>query len=537
MIAKDLVEIQNEEMIKVLKKEYKIKSKVPVRIEIPTESGKLNALEKIVDFLYEKAENQVLVLFPTYSMLREFELILKTRLHNVNFSIESRMFNQKKCNLCRYSFFDKQFNSFIENIYSAIILVDSSVFVEKNKSLIIRKLLSCSKFNVLIDALSNQNNDHNYLDCNTIYKVNLEETIEMYKLQNESERSFITNYFTKLLEILGFININANQIIKLDPNRIRKVDIMAYNLDNAEISFEIKMYRDIEVSLSTIKKAVDSLYRLKNDLNGNHANLHHQYFFLVVIGKVNEELKEGAYKKGINILDILDLYKLSIVDLELYKLLQKNIPFVINDFEEIKQNSKALQLLKKLSNHSEQKRVIYSVNPIELVRRLDDCKVGKKYATEFEKVCTDIISYLFEEEFYITSSQHKTKDEMFRMDLICSLRGSTEFWKLLINFYGSKFVVFEFKNHTEKLSQNFVFVTEKYLFKSALRNVAIMVSRKGFDNNATKAAEGVLKEGGKLLLDITTDDLRNMLIMKIQGQEPSDYLLEKTEKILMNISK
>lgn len=168
---------------------------------------------------------------------------------------------------------------------------------------------------------------------------------------------------------------------------------------------------------------------------------------------------------------------------------------------------------------------------------MDDCKVGKKYASEFENVCTDIISYLFDEEFYISSSQHKTKDEMFRMDLICSLRGSTEFWKLLINFYGSKFVVFEFKNHTKKLSQNLVFVTEKYLFKSALRNVAIIISRKGFDNNAIRAAEGLLKEDGKLLLDITELDLRSMLIMKIQGQEPSDYLLEKTEKILMSISK
>ena len=103
--------------------------------------------------------------------------------------------------------------------------------------------------------------------------------------------------------------------------------------------------------------------------------------------------------------------------------------------------------------------------------------------------------------------------------------------------YGSLFVVFEFKNHRKKLSQNLVFVTEKYLFKSALRNVAIIISRKWFDNNAIRAAEGLLKEDGKLLLDITELDLRSMLIMKIQGQEPSDYLLEKTEKILMSISK
>lgn len=536
MINHDLLDIKIEEIVAILKKEYKIRSEIPVRIEMPVGSGRLSVLEKIVDFVYGKSEKQILVLFPTYSMLREFESILKTKLHNVSFSIESRMFNQKKCNLCRYSFFNKHFDLFIKNTYSAVVFVDSFMFVEKKPN-IIKNLFVCSEFNVFIDSTSTSNNNSNYFNSKTVYKISLEEVIEISNLQEESESLFITNYFVKLLESLGFVNINTHKRIKFKSNMIREIDVLAHNLRGTEIIFEIKVYRSIDVSLSTVNKAINYLSKLKNDSEKLNDNCENQYYYLVVIGKVNEEIKEEAYKNGINILDILDLYKLSIGDSELYKLLLKNIPFVINDFEEITQSSKAILLLKQLSNHNQQKKIINSVNPIDLIQRLDDCKVGKKYASKFENVCTDIISYLFDEEFYISSSQHKTKDEMFRMDLICSLRGSTEFWKLLINFYGSKFVVFEFKNHTKKLSQNLVFVTEKYLFKSALRNVAIIISRKGFDNNAIRAAEGLLKEDGKLLLDITELDLRSMLIMKIQGQEPSDYLLEKTEKILMSISK
>ena len=39
--------------------------------------------------------------------------------------------------------------------------------------------------------------------------------------------------------------------------------------------------------------------------------------------------------------------------------------------------------------------------------------------------------------------------------------------------------------------------TEKYLYEKSLRKVAIIVSRKGADTNAKKAARGSLRESGK----------------------------------------
>ena len=98
-------------------------------------------------------------------------------------------------------------------------------------------------------------------------------------------------------------------------------------------------------------------------------------------------------------------------------------------------------------------------------------------------------------------------------------------------------MVIEFKNHAQKLQQNIVFITEKYLFNPALRNVAIIISRKGFSKAASAAAISCLKEHGKLIMDITDQDLIEMLHKKDQGMEPADYLLEKLEWMLMSISK
>ena len=63
------------------------------------------------------------------------------------------------------------------------------------------------------------------------------------------------------------------------------------------------------------------------------------------------------------------------------------------------------------------------------------------------------------------------------MDLLCGLKGSSTFWRILIEHYNSRFIVFEYKNYKEEINQNNIFVTEKYLFNSALRNVAIIISR------------------------------------------------------------
>lgn len=86
------------------------------------------------------------------------------------------------------------------------------------------------------------------------------------------------------------------------------------------------------------------------------------------------------------------------------------------------------------------------------------------------------------------------------------------------------------------------YITKIYCFQRntthnnpALRNVAFMISRKGFDEHAREAAIGILKEYNKLIIDLTDEDLVEMINMKYSGEEPSDYLLAKVEELLMSV--
>lgn len=79
--------------------------------------------------------------------------------------------------------------------------------------------------------------------------------------------------------------------------------------------------------------------------------------------------------------------------------------------------------------------------------------------------------------------------------------------------------------------------TKKYLYDKALRKVAIIISRKGIDKNALKAIKGCLREQGKVILYLTDNDILEMLDMHYKGINPTDYLSEKLDKLLIELEK
>lgn len=182
-----------------------------------------------------------------------------------------------------------------------------------------------------------------------------------------------------------------------------------------------------------------------------------------------------------------------------------------------------------------------SVIADEYINKLKGCKTGQANSREYEEICEDIVRYLFSDAFHYMSSQHRTEDNHFRMDLICSFKGINEkthaFWQLLAQHYNTRFVVFEFKNYSTTIDQNLIYITEKYLFNPALRNVAIIISRKGFSDSAKFASAGCLKEHGKLILNVTDNDLIEMLEFKKSGGTAATLLMEKFENFVMSISK
>jgi len=373
-----------------------------------------------------------------------------------------------------------------------------------------------------------------FQDAVCFFEYTINNAIEDGYVQRYDEKALIESIVIPLLEKQGFVKILWGETEKININLQSEIDIIAKK-DNSTFLLEVKAYRGIHISTEIINNAVNQVLKYKNDYIETTGD-NNTRCILVMFCKIDQNIKNKFLEKfNLVIWDISNLIYLCNDEQLLMDMLIQYLPFPISDMEGTIPSIHLSNIEDKQYEETAEKDNYTA----KLIRSLCECQSGKKDGNDrnYELICTAIIKYLFESEFARISPQHKTGDDMFRMDLLCSIKGNSEFWEFLIEFYHTKFIVFEYKNYDDCISQNLVYVTEKYLFPIALRNVAFIISRKGFDKNAYNASIGCLRENGKLIISLDDMDLIYMIDEKANGREPSDYLLEKVEKLLMSVSK
>mgnify|MGYP003642331571 CR=1 FL=1 len=171
----------------------------------------------------------------------------------------------------------------------------------------------------------------------------------------------------------------------------------------------------------------------------------------------------------------------------------------------------------------------------ELCNRLKETKRGKQAWSDYERLCIDVLKYLFPNDLQGWHPQKRTDDGVSRYDFVCRVRPMTEFWSFLVDHLNSRYIIFEFKNYVGKIKQGQVLTTEKYLLERGLRKVAIILTREGADKNAFKMMQGAMREHGKLMLVVDDVILCKMLHMKERGEDPTDCLFELTDDFLLSL--
>ena len=196
---------------------------------------------------------------------------------------------------------------------------------------------------------------------------------------------------------------------------------------------------------------------------------------------------------------------------------------------------------------SDSKKQIKKINEnkkMSLKESLHEIQSGKKYAVAYEKFCKNLVSIVFQDSIENITEQKITNHGLYRFDLVASLKEDPKnFWKFIYDKFNSCFILFECKNYGKKITQGEIYSTERYLYNNALRNVAVIFSRKGMDKNAYTACQGILKEHGKLVLVLNDEDIID-LIDAYNGElvngiieTPSSILFAKAKEFLLNLDK
>lgn len=174
-----------------------------------------------------------------------------------------------------------------------------------------------------------------------------------------------------------------------------------------------------------------------------------------------------------------------------------------------------------------------------LLEKLKNVACGREAAKEYELVCEEILKILFTDNIQFFHSQTSTKDRLNIFDNVVKIKydNSSPFWNVLRKCYHTEYVIFEYKNYCPEITQHNIWTTYKYLYKSALRNVAIIISRKGEDDHSRKVMDGILRDEGKLILSLSDESLEKMLSMKGAGNDPSDHLQDLFDQMMIKLER
>lgn len=310
------------------------------------------------------------------------------------------------------------------------------------------------------------------------------------------------------------------------------LDLIVQNHNNSNYIFEIKFYRTSGMTRGNLSKIIERMNSMRMAVGENYN------YYLIAGSPIDEAGRELLKQYNIKAIDIDDIRFLAAHDSELMERLNSIINDTIYEWrrEEVKPSEDVLRLFHAKPIKSISVKNVRTKAEI-LVDEFKSIKPGITDYRKYEKHCTDVLKFLFDEHLGGWKEQNRTDDDLHQMDLICRVKRGNEFWDSIKEDFKSRYVLFEFKNYEDKIQQTQIYTTEKYLFATALRRVAFIISRAGACENAYKAAAGILREDGKFIIPLTDENLIEMIKAKESGSNPEDNLYEIVDNILLTLSK
>jgi hypothetical protein len=154
-----------------------------------------------------------------------------------------------------------------------------------------------------------------------------------------------------------------------------------------------------------------------------------------------------------------------------------------------------------------------------LIKKLKDCKAGKEDWGNYEDVCKEILLYCFVPPLLEPLEQSKTENDLHKRDLIFHIpHDAGNFWQYLLMKFGMAIIV-ECKNYQDKLNENTILISSKYLGNGKLTKFGLVLTRKGLNEGGKKGQKSSWGEK-KLLICLTDDDLTKMIMLKESNEEP-----------------
>lgn len=168
----------------------------------------------------------------------------------------------------------------------------------------------------------------------------------------------------------------------------------------------------------------------------------------------------------------------------------------------------------------------------KLIAELDQSKPGRENHRKFEQIGEKAVRLLFSEQVQRWSVPVIMEDGLNRPTLVVRLAPRHDVWQSLSTEFSSRYMIFSFQNEAEPAGYGDVTAASRHLHPKARRSVGILVARGGFEQGARRAAVETLRDHGKLVLLVSLQELKEMLIARDAGDEYHDFFHERASDLM-----
>jgi hypothetical protein len=318
-------------------------------------------------------------------------------------------------------------------------------------------------------------------------------------------------------------------------NMMYAADLLITSGSGAKAIVEAKLYASRNMPISAVMDGIRNAEGVRRALGVGKA------IFAVAI-RISEAVKEEASKRypAVSIYDVNALTFL----FGKHQRLQERFEELIRESMTFSDTPIAKPERVDVTSDVDDAQLDYQEVPSEqpetpkgaqLCLKLQGLVSGQGQAKLFEATMTEALKYIFQRELLAWASQKKSNSGMSFFDLVARVNSEHDFWRAIVNHFQSRYVVFEFKNYRKRIKQGQILTTEKYLYRTALRSTAIIISKVGADKNAMALCRGVLREHGKLIINLTVEDICAMLQMRDEATDHNSVLTDYVDKMLMEL--
>ena len=171
----------------------------------------------------------------------------------------------------------------------------------------------------------------------------------------------------------------------------------------------------------------------------------------------------------------------------------------------------------------------------ELLRRISLIRPGRDDWPQYESFCEAALNFLFCPPLKPAIVQSRDGNRANRRDFILPNYAQDGFWRFLRDQYRADFLVAEVKNIKSTAGKLEVLQLANYLTRHGTGLVGILMTRGALDTTARWISREQWVLHDKLIIGLADEDVRQMLLSRQAGSDPSELIQQRIEDFRLRI--